>query len=153
MHWEMDEYEMARRANTVPFTAPGAGLGEQSGRQLAQQDRMLESTSHGRDLQTLGSHFNRIKSNGYSHRHSISSGDLPDRIAPIKNEHSFPGYDEDDSDNDSDEENTPRVRNVGAEIRLPGVAALDGEIAAFEIERRRESTTGMNEQQIAKSMR
>ncbi len=106
---------------------------------------MVESTSQGQDLQTLGSYFNRINSNGYSHRHSISSGDLPDRIAPIKNERSFSGYDEDDGDNDNNEEDIPRVRNVDTKLRLPGVTALDGEITAFKIERRRESTTGMNE--------
>ena len=56
-------------------------------------------------------------------------------IPPIKSEQSFSAYDEEDDEEgeDDDEQEGPRARRrrVGGEMRLPGVAEMEGEIAAF----------------------
>ena len=138
----MGEHEMARRANAVPFAiaAAHAEPGEFGGGRVAQRDRMLESTRvfEGRDLTTLSSPFSSVNGNGITHAPATSSAlaySTPVTIPPIKSEHSYSIYDEDDEEiEQEDEDEGPRVRRrrVGAgETRLPGVAELDGEIAAF----------------------
>ena len=140
MHWAMGEHEMARRANAVPFAiaAAHAEPGEFGGGRVAQRDRMLESTRvfEGRDLTTLSSPFSSVNGNGITHAPAAPAAlaYTPVTIPPIKSEHSFSAYDEDEEEIEhEDEEEGPRVRRrrVGGETRLPGVAELDGEIAAF----------------------
>ena len=141
MHWAMGEHEMARRANAVPFAiaAAHAEPGEFGGGRVAQRDRMLESTRvfEGRDLTTLSSPFSSVNGNGITHAPATSAAlaYTPVTIPPIKSEHtSFSAYDDDEEEIEhEDEDEGPRVRRrrVGGETRLPGVAELDGEIAAF----------------------
>lgn len=140
MHWAMGEHEMARRANAVPFAiaAAHAEPGEFGGGRVAQRDRMLESTRvfEGRDLTTLSSPFSSVNGNGITHAPAATAAlaYTPVSIPPIKSEHSFSVYDEDEEEIEhEDEDEGPRVRRrrVGGETRLPGVAELDGEIAAF----------------------
>ncbi|KAK3169816.1 hypothetical protein OEA41_009200 [Lepraria neglecta] len=143
MHWAMGEHEMARRANAIPFAiaAAQAEPGEPGCGRVAQRDRMLESTRvfEGRDLTTLSSPFHSVNGNGHSHSHGPAGpGTLaytPVTIPPIKGEQSFSAYDEEDNEEgeDDDEQEGPRARRrrVGGETRLPGVAEMEGEIAAF----------------------
>ena len=146
MHWAMGEHEMARRANAVPFAiaAAHAEPGEFGGGRVAQRDRMLESTRvfEGRDLTTLSSPFSSVNGNGITHAPATSSAlayRTPVTIPPIKSEHTYSVYDDDEEETEQeDEDEGPRVRRRrvgggggGGETRLPGVAELDGEIAAF----------------------
>lgn len=145
MHWAMGEHEMARRANAIPFAiaAAQAEPGEPGCGRVAQRDRMLESTRvfEGRDLTTLSSPFHSVNGNIHSHSHSqgpTGPGTLaytPVTIPPIKSEQSFSAYDEEDDDEseDDDEQEGPRARRrrIAGETRLPGVAEMEGEIAAF----------------------
>ena len=141
MHWAMGEHEMARRANAVPFAiaAAQAEPSEPGCGRVAQRDRMLESTRvfEGRDLTTLSSPFNSINggANGYGPGATATYATTPVNIPPIKSEHSFSAYEEgDDEEGEEDDEvEAPRVRRRrrGAQTRLPGVAELEGEMAAF----------------------
>ncbi len=145
MHWALGEQDMARRVNVTAFsiTAARAEPHEPGCGRVAQRDRMLENTRvfEGRDLSTLSSPF--ASNNGLGNCHVLAPAPAPFgvppaahmHIAPIKEEHSFTGYDEAEQleDEDYDDGLQGRKRRSG-EMRLPGFAELDGEIQAFRKE-------------------
>lgn len=150
---------MARRANATPFAIAAAqtephestnGCGR-----VAQRERMLESTTvfEGRDLSTLSSPFVSVNGhgngNGNGNCHVLGStpgaaahfgGPPPSasataahmHIAPIKDELSYTGYEDPEYAEDGDDEGeSRRKKRRSGEMRLPGIAELDGEIQAF----------------------
>ena len=145
MHWSLGEQDMARRANVTPFYIHAARTDrhETGGGRVAQRDRMLESTRvfEGRDLNTLSSPFNGVNGNGLAPQftpaglpYSVASPAAHVHIAPIKSEHDFDGCDGDgDSEGDEEDEDGMQThkRRSGTGPRLPGLAAMDGEVQAI----------------------